>query len=248
MDCKKCGNQIKAGAKFCGKCGIKANITQQDNTISGNDEPIKIKFNHLLIFIICIVIFVGIIIVANNKKEQQLESNTNVSSEKLNEQENKKYYDFIDTDYYTFNFTEDELIKGLFSGDSYYNSGFQKFNVDNDNNSTLYIYNTPYEILNFKITNEPKNFKVKKFNISYFSNNNLPQDLANSTANSLFYQGLRAIIFTRNKIYYETDEIKEEIQDITNQLTKSTNGTYQGLKFSLEKDMKTINIYFEIEK
>ena len=72
--------------------------------------------------------------------------------------------------------------------------------------------------------------------------------MANSTANSLFYQGLRAIIFTRNKIYYETDEIKEEIQDITNQLTKSTNGTYQGLKFSLEKDMKTINIYFEIEK
>lgn len=248
MICKKCGNEIKDGEKFCGKCGIKANITQQGNTISGNDEPIKIKFNHLLIFIICIVIFVGIIIVANNKKEQQLESNTNVSSEKSNEQENKKYYDFIDTDYYTFNFTEDELIKGICGGKNYTSLGFQKYGSNKDINSNIYGVADIYGVNSIIITSEPKNFKVKKIQISYISLSNLTQEMLIKQANDMLSLVLGGIIFTRDKIYYATEETNNEIQEIANQLVNSTNQTYQGLKFSLEKDMKTINIYFEIEK
>ena len=59
---------------------------------------------------------------------------------------------------------------------------------------------------------------------------------------------LGGIIFTRDKIYYATEETNNEIQEIANQLVNSTNQTYQGLKFSLEKDMKTINIYLEIKE
>lgn len=248
MICKKCGNEIKDGEKFCGQCGVKVNIIQQDPTISGNVEPIKIKFNHLMIFIICIVIFVGIIIVANNNKEQPLESNTNVSSEKSNEQENKKYYDFIDTDYYTFNFTEDELIKGICGGKNYTSLGFQKYGSNTDINSNIYGVADIYGVNSIIITSEPKNFKVKKIQISYISHSNLTQEILVKQANDMLSLVLGGIIFTRDKSYYATEEINNEIQEIANQLVNSTNQTYQGLKFSLEKDMKTINIYLEIKE
>lgn len=54
------------------------------------------------------------------------------------------------------------------------------------------------------------------------------------------------IIYTRYKTNYATDKINKEIQDIADRLTESTNGTYQWLKFNLTRDMKSIDMYFEI--
>ena len=34
MKCKKCGNEIKDGKKFCSKCGTKVDINQQNTIIS----------------------------------------------------------------------------------------------------------------------------------------------------------------------------------------------------------------------
>lgn len=48
----------KKGAEYCECCGLRLI----------NNEPIKIKFNYLIVFIICIVLFVGIIVIINNKK------------------------------------------------------------------------------------------------------------------------------------------------------------------------------------
>ena len=49
-----------------------------------------------------------------------------------------------------------------------------------------------------------------------------------------------------NAIKSATDKINKEIQDIADRLTESTNGTYQWLKFNLTRDMKSIDMYFEI--
>lgn len=243
MICKKCGNEIKNGEKFCGNCGKKIDIVLQDKK---SNELIKIKFNHLIIIIICIVIFVGIVIIANNRKEQPPVSDNNVSSIMPNKTESKKYYDFIDTDYYTFDFSEDELIKGICGGKSYTSLGFQKYASNKDQNSNVYSIADIYGVNSIIITSEPKNFKVKKIQISYVSHTNLTEETSTQQANDMFALVLGGIIFARDKNYYATDEINNEIQEMANQLVNSTNQTYQGLKFNLEKSMKTIDIYFEI--
>lgn len=51
MECKKCGNEIQENEKFCGKCGAKV-----------QSEPIKIKFNWLVIGIVAIILIMGLII------------------------------------------------------------------------------------------------------------------------------------------------------------------------------------------
>ena len=51
MKCKKCGNEIEKGDKYCGICGAKIR----------NDEPIKIKFNYWLIGAILITVLIMII-------------------------------------------------------------------------------------------------------------------------------------------------------------------------------------------
>ena len=57
MICKKCGNEIEEGKKFCTKCGkkVKNEIEEEKNTIN-NTETITIKFNHLIIVIIVTII------------------------------------------------------------------------------------------------------------------------------------------------------------------------------------------------
>lgn len=72
MFCKKCGSEIKNGAKFCGKCGTEINI-HEVNTVSVNNKSHEnnivnaIKNNNkvkniLIIVAVIVVIIIGYII------------------------------------------------------------------------------------------------------------------------------------------------------------------------------------------
>ena len=63
MICKKCGNEIKDGEKFCGKCGTKNDGQNTDK------NAITITFSHLILILIIVVIafiFISFIIYNNN--------------------------------------------------------------------------------------------------------------------------------------------------------------------------------------
>ena len=64
MYCPKCGKEIKNGNTFCTNCGEAITTDKQ------NDEKkiIKIKFTHLIIFIIAIALIIGILLVVSLNK------------------------------------------------------------------------------------------------------------------------------------------------------------------------------------
>ena len=67
MICKKCGNEIKDGEKFCGKCGTKNDGQNTDK------NAITITFSHLILILIIVVIafiFISFIIYNNNNKRK----------------------------------------------------------------------------------------------------------------------------------------------------------------------------------
>lgn len=82
--CVKCGNTVFKGDRFCVKCGTKVskvkNLTSYNQQ---NQDPIKIKFSHLIIGII-LAIFVIIIVVAllSNEDKSNIDNtnNSNIST------------------------------------------------------------------------------------------------------------------------------------------------------------------------
>lgn len=65
MKCKKCGNELKESAKFCGKCGEA--VTEEKNT---ETKSVKKKSNRLsiVVAIICVIV-VGCVYYLNNRTE-----------------------------------------------------------------------------------------------------------------------------------------------------------------------------------
>lgn len=66
MICKKCGNEIKDGEIFCGKCGKK-------NNSNSTNRNIIITFNQLIFILIIVIIafiFISFIIYNNNTKKK----------------------------------------------------------------------------------------------------------------------------------------------------------------------------------
>lgn len=65
MKCKKCGNELKESAKFCGKCG--EGVTEEKNT---ETKSVKKKSNRLsiVVAIICVIV-VGCVYYLNNRTE-----------------------------------------------------------------------------------------------------------------------------------------------------------------------------------
>lgn len=88
MKCKKCGNEILDGEKFCGKCGTKVelNIERETNNIK-EKKNIKIKPIYLIIVIVIIVAVSLSAIMKNNKDSSSISNifsfNNQISNEKL---------------------------------------------------------------------------------------------------------------------------------------------------------------------
>ncbi|MFQ7118712.1 MAG: zinc ribbon domain-containing protein [Intestinibacter sp.] len=65
MICKKCGNQIKAGAKFCNNCGYESSNMNQDNrqynsNMNQQDQQQKKKTSKI---ILGVIVTIAIIVV-----------------------------------------------------------------------------------------------------------------------------------------------------------------------------------------
>ncbi len=90
IKCSNCGNQIKEGEQFCGKCGNK--ITHANNL-----KKFNFKNKSGLIFLVVFIVIMGIVIVINNNKLdtaiEQAKSNStykNSSSSTNTSNNNKK--------------------------------------------------------------------------------------------------------------------------------------------------------------
>lgn len=162
MICKKCGDEVKEGENFCGKCGKKIN----------NNSTNKKMIYILIPIISMIIVVVGIVLVVVNNKIENNDEDIGAS----NGVENKEH---TDLDNETFNDTEiaeynentntvntkidiDRFIKELsyssmstvhnndYGGDGYrtdynfYTSELTKsdFNIKNEGNTTIYTLNT----------------------------------------------------------------------------------------------------------
>ena len=70
MKCKKCGEEILKGDKFCAKCGnkIESVVTNEKDNTTASKETIKIKFNYALIGIILVFLIVVIAIIVFNRE------------------------------------------------------------------------------------------------------------------------------------------------------------------------------------
>lgn len=145
MICKKCGNEIEEGKKFCTKCGkkVKNEIEEEKNTIN-NTETITIKFNHLIIVIIVTIIVLACIIGAsiynnsnniNNDTSNIIGDNNSENTEKV---EQDKIYITQDSEVSP---TEKEF-KGVFSENL--TEIYDKNQIDNSGGGSLktYFYNT----------------------------------------------------------------------------------------------------------
>lgn len=86
--CNKCGNELLEDEKFCGKCGNKVN--------TNNKNVIKIKFNHLIIGFIAVILIIILSTTLTNKgnttdlnkdniniETENKESNTNIKNENI---------------------------------------------------------------------------------------------------------------------------------------------------------------------
>lgn len=107
MFCKKCGNSIKSGEKFCRKCGTPASVLSQESDIvsepvskkkNGNNKILMIAASAAILILMGAMVFGGIlllretgILASNNKNEEQetikeisdvMETNSEIQSEK----------------------------------------------------------------------------------------------------------------------------------------------------------------------
>ena len=169
MFCKNCGNELKNGEDFCNNCGY-----------SNEDKKPKGQRNIKLIYIIIIVIIgsiiTGMIISTTTSQNGLMQKaknasdtyNNDVSSQQntnaKSNQASKEYYDFIDKDYKTFNFTENELVNRYMQGKSYTSQGFERIK-GTEVNTFLYTKVNIEGVQFLSITNSSTNNKVSKIEL-----------------------------------------------------------------------------------
>lgn len=175
MFCNKCGNELKENTKFCSKCGnpIINDVKQVINEDSKQSS--LIRNNKIIITISIIVILVislGVIMNITLSDNGLIKSTKTTldSAEKSNKKETSKknYYKFIDTQYFTFKFTEEELLSKIMGG-TYSAMGYKKVE-SNTANTNRYKYESPNlseKILD--ITTNPLNNKVSSFTMHYIN-------------------------------------------------------------------------------
>lgn len=111
MKCEKCGNEIKEGERFCGKCGTKVelNIEGEKNNIK-EKKNIKIKPIYLIIGSIAIILIISMTIMISNNQSTVVEEASTSSKSTLNE---NKILDCIDVENKQFKINIDDLTNEL---------------------------------------------------------------------------------------------------------------------------------------
>lgn len=244
MICNKCGSDLENDAKYCGKCGNKIkNKYDYKQFIS--------KYKNLIIGIT--VILIGFVSVIINKIEvENISNNMSIADDKETEEKNesikKEYYDFIDTDYFTFDYTEEELLKIIFFGSSYSQEGYLKSVSTKDNNTTLYTRlatDSEYsgvEIIS--ITTDTRNRKISKFNLSFVSNNNLTEESSNKLVKAYISQGVSILIGNRIELMSSDSDIQKYssiIKDLGNEQSK-------GLYLAKSEKINSVEVQFSVKE
>ena len=81
MKCKKCGNEISNGEKFCGKCGTKVEINNSNENISVDKNKIRnVKPAYIVGGVIAVIFIISICVTINNNKSSTITSANNGSS------------------------------------------------------------------------------------------------------------------------------------------------------------------------
>lgn len=83
MECKKCGNEIFEGEKFCGKCGTKVEL---DGENVNAKRSIQIKLIYLMIIFLIIMVVAFGVIAKNNNGNFELE-NLNIFKKHMSNEE-----------------------------------------------------------------------------------------------------------------------------------------------------------------
>ena len=190
MKCSNCGNEIEEGEKFCGKCGklvnTNTNVATNENVQSKRSITKTLKAHKVLvcvfIILVCILVICIYMSYINNLSSPSANINYNTSTTNNKSAQKKSYYSFIDTDYYTFDFTEEELIRNIMKGNNYYQMGYNKSASTNDSNTMLYsaLSSDGGGVEIISITTEPRNLKVKSFKLSFVSHNTLTKEKVES--------------------------------------------------------------------
>lgn len=106
MFCKKCGNQLKDGAKFCPKCGCQVLEEVNDQTSSLTRQKQKAGKNWLIILVILVivgVVVVGISFVLKGNAKKVLrgddsKNGTNLAGENSDRQETEQEQDELEAE------------------------------------------------------------------------------------------------------------------------------------------------------
>lgn len=112
MKCKKCGNEIQEGEKFCGKCGNKIEISNNNgikNIVKNKTKRSK-SFYYIIGFIVIMFIIIICIAINNNKESRSNVSNNKNQEDIVNE---NKPLNIIDQNKKVFNLNIDNLSNEL---------------------------------------------------------------------------------------------------------------------------------------
>lgn len=157
----------------------------------------------------------------------------------------KEYYDFIDAENGTFDFTEDELIKRVCKGASYTSVGYRKSASTNDRDTNLYAYMTPQGVETISVTTSAQNYKVREFRFSFVSSN-LTQELAQQLIDAYALQGFAIINGgTSGTVSESEDKVLAEIVHELEQVGNKLKG--KGLVYTFEKTTRSITVIFSVE-
>ena len=144
-------------------------------------KSLKVIIVLALVIVVSVCIGIGISIGGNlfTKKENISNSTEEIVAENENknhEQEDnsngvvsingKQYYDFIDSEYGTFNFTEEEIVNRIMkitgTGQNYIEQGYEKTKSTQDNNTNVYSKVAGSGVNAIYITTTNTNEKVTK--------------------------------------------------------------------------------------
>ena len=195
-----------------------------------------------------LIISLGTVInnISNDLNIPDNKTNTGANISLSPQTSSKEYYDFIDTNYYTFNYTEDELIK-IICGGRNYTDGYRKSASTKDRNTSLYTMMTSQDgfsgIETISITTDTSNYKVKEFSFSFVSNNNLTQDSSMSLLNAYLTQGISVLLGKRNQ-----DMTSQENSKVDNIIQEMLDYKEKGLSYNSSKELKSVTATFTATK